>query len=208
MLLFLEKGQGNIMVKMSRKMIWAVLFIVVVAVGTFILVWLSRSGNEDTSYQIQDPEEKAAAVEDIPINEEEQEEPPKTVPKGMKEVNLPVSFFGDYAVLNIGDKVDIISTHYKEEAGSLFSERIIIASEIIRLEDGRDPEVDDSLLLGDAFIYEGISGTGTAIDMGNILIMTFFLTDDEVLKSFTALESGMLYVALCPAYSHSEWGND
>ena len=51
--------------------------------------------------------------------------------------------------------------------------------------------------LGSSIIPEDISGT-RGVDMGNILVMTFFLRDEEVLKSFTAIESGILYLALCP----------
>ena len=208
MLLSLEKGLGKKMIKISRKMIWAVLFITVAAVGAFILVWLFRPGAEDTSSQIAGHEEKAAVEEDMPVYAEEKEELLKEVPRGMKEINLPVKYFGDHTVLNEGDRVDIISTYYKEEMGSLFSERIITASEVIKLEAGKSQEIEDNLPLGDAFIYDGISRAGAAMNIGNILVMTFFLTDDEVLKSFTALESGMLYIALCSSYSQIEYGND
>jgi hypothetical protein len=101
--------------------------------------------------------------------------------------------------------VDIISTYYKEEMGNLYSERIITASEIIRLEAGGSQGSKDDVALGNTLIYDGISGTGTSIDMGKILVLTFFLKDNEVLRSFTALESGMLYVALCSAYEPVEW---
>jgi hypothetical protein len=192
----------------SRKMIWAVLFVFAVALGTFILVWFFRSGPEDQNYQIEYPED-SAAVEENPLSlEEEQKETYKEIPQGMKEINLPVNFFGDNSVLDEGDRVDIISTYYMEDERSLCSDRIITSREIIRLEVGGSQEISDSLPLGDAIFYDGISRTGTAIDMGNILVLTFFLTDDEVLRSFTALESGMLYIALCPSYSLSEWGNN
>jgi hypothetical protein len=196
------------MVKTSRKIIWAALFIVLMALGTFMLVWLFRSSPEDQNYQIEYPEDNILAEENPLSLEDEQKETYKEIPQGMKEINLPVNFFGDYSVLNEGDRVDIISTCYKEDQGSLCSERIITSSEIIRLEVGGSQEIEDSLPLGDAIFYDGISRTGTAIDMGNILVMTFFLTDDEVLRSFTALESGMLYIALCHSYGLSEWGND
>jgi hypothetical protein len=189
------------------KKIWIVFFIAAAA-GTFIIVWLLRPGAGDASYPVGDPGVIAAAEEDIFLEMEEQEEPQKEVPRGLKEVNLPVSFFGDDEALGEGDKVDIISTYYKEEAGSLFSERIITASEIIRLNGVRNLETEDSLTFSDVIISDGISGTVAALDMGNILVLTLFLTDDEVLKSFTALESGMLYIALCPAGHHPEWKDD
>jgi hypothetical protein len=195
------------MVKISRKMIWAALFIIAVALGTFILVWLLRSGPEDQHYQIEYSEDEAVAEENTLNLKEEQKGTHIEIPQGMKEINLPVNFFGDHSVLDEGDRVDIISTYYEEEAGSLCSERIITDREIIRLEAGGSQEIGDGLTLGDAFIYDGISGTGTDINIGNILVMTFFLTDDEVLKSFTALERGMLYIALCSSNSLSEWGN-
>jgi len=195
------------MINISRKMIWAVLFAAAAAAGAFILIWLLKPGAEVTGHQAEDPVEMAAAEDSISIKEDRQDEPQKEVPRGMKEVNLPISFFGDHAVLDEGDRVDIIATYYNEDAGKLCSERIITASEIIRLENGRSIEIDDSLTLGDALISNSISGTGTAIDMGNILVLTFFLTDDEVLRSFTALESGMLYIALCPDPGLSEWGD-
>ena len=196
------------MIRITRKMIWAALFIVIAAVGAFMLVWLLRSGSEDQNYQIEYSEDEALTEETTLSVAEEQKEIRREIPQGMKEINLPVNFFADHSVLNEGDRVDIISTYYKEEEGSLCSESIIKSSEIIRLEAGKNQKIENSLPLGDAFIYDGVSGTGAAIDMGNILVMTFFLTDDEVLRAFTALESGMLYIALCPSYSLSEWRND
>lgn len=196
------------MIKISKKIIWAVIFIILVIVGTFILIWLFKSGSEDQSYQVEYSEEETVVEENSLSLEEEQKEIHRGIPQGMKEINLPVSFFGDHKVLEKGNRVDIISTYYKEEAGSLYSERIIADREIIRLESGKSQEIEDDLSLGDVLIYDGISGTGAAIDMSNILVMTFFLTDDEVLKSFTALESGMLYIALCPENGQIEWGNN
>ena len=96
--------------------------------------------------------------------------------------------------------MDIISTYYRQEEGNLYSERIITAREIIKLEGGGKHYMETGGITGDLFMPEGISGTGTAADMGNILVMTLFLTDTEVIRSFTALERGMLFVALCPEY--------
>ena len=53
------------------------------------------------------------------------------VPTGMKAVNLPVNFFGDYSVLHEGDRVDIISTYYNSETGILGSEKIISEKTIV-----------------------------------------------------------------------------
>ena len=49
------------MIKISRKMIWASLFIVVVAAGTFILIWLFRPGEGVTRHLTAEPEEKEMA---------------------------------------------------------------------------------------------------------------------------------------------------
>ena len=84
------------MVKISRKMIWAALFIIVMAAGTFILLWISRPAAEDTGRQIGGLEENKEAEEDITGREARQKEPPREIPPGMKEINLPVNFFGDH----------------------------------------------------------------------------------------------------------------
>ena len=85
----------------------------------------------------------------------------------------------------------------------LHSEKIISAKEIIGLGSGDGTIREDTIFLGDAILPDDISGSGIAGEVGSILVMTFFLRDEEILRSFTALESGILYLALCPQENSS-----
>jgi len=203
-MLVFKKNKANTSMRLSVKKIWAVLFIAAAAAGMFMLIWSFLPGEDDASGQGLEPEDEILPEGGIVTGPVQEEKPDIKVPAGMKAVNIPVNYFGDPSLLEQGDRVDIISTYYREEKGSLYSERIITAREIIRLETKGRMNGESSMAYEDLFIPEAAFGSGTAADIGNIVVMTFFLTDDEVLKSFTALESGMLYIAMCPAYPSNE----
>jgi hypothetical protein len=189
--------------RLAGKKIWAVLFIAAAAAGMFMLIWSFMPREDDAAIRALELEEGISTEGEIVYGPVQEEKTEKNIPGGMKAVNIPVNYFGDPSVLEQGDRVDIISTYYREEEGGLYSERIITYREIIRLETKGRMNEESSMASGDLFIPEL---SGTAADIGNIVVMTFFLTDDEVLKSFTALASGMLYIALCPAYASNEKG--
>ncbi len=191
---------------LSGKKIWAVLFIAAAAAGMFILIWYLLPGGDEAAVKGPEPGDEILPEGETVMGPVQEEKTDINIPAGMKAVNIPVNYFGDPSMLEQGDRVDIISTYYREEEGSLYSERIINAREIIRLETKGRMTGESSMAYEDLFIPEAAFGSGAAADVGNIVVMTFFLTDDEVLKSFTALESGMLYIAMCPEYPSNEKG--
>lgn len=174
------------------------LFLVAVITGVLLIVWFFRGDEEDlTGTEPVSEEIKVYEAGEKNSTGISNKDKAYIIPAGFKAVNLPVNFFGDRSVLNEGDCVDIISTCYDRDKGMISSEKIISKKKVIHLnyENGTGTEdydsIRDSIIPGDLYL------SGTAIDSGKILIITFFLKDDEVLRSFTALESGILYLAIC-----------
>ena len=93
--------------------------------------------------------------------------------------------------------MDIISVFYNRSTDLLHAEKIISGKEIIRLESGNGSDRGNTASLSDAIFPDDISGTAATNNISSILVITFFLRDEELLKSFKALESGILYLALC-----------
>ena len=188
--------------KLFGRKTWALLFIAAAIAGAVLIFWTLKGKKIESSRGKASPAESEIDINDQDVatikDEILDDGYSKIIPSGMKAVNIPVSFFGDCSVLDVGDRVDIISTYYDMEIGRLHSEKIISAKEIIMLETGGVSGMENKMSLGGSIIPEDMPVPGTAIDMGNILVMTFFLKDEEILTSFTALEKGILYLALCP----------
>lgn len=183
------------------------LFMAASIAGALLLFWFfgcdDKASEKAGLLSGQEADIKAGELEQENIEGIYQESMSHGVPAGFKAVNLPVNFFGDHAVLGEGDFVDIISTYYNRETGIICSEKIISDKEIINL-DFAGPEGNKTYMpIGDSIIQGDIYLSGKAIDICNILLITFFMRDDEVLRSFTALESGILYLSLCPGSKES-----
>jgi len=126
------------------------------------------------------------------------------IPPGLKSINIPVNFFGDPAVLHEGDRIDIVSIYYDRDTGSLGAETIISSQEIIQLYNGNNEDRRPALSIGDSILTENIGSSEMTRDYGRVLVITFFLEEEQVLRSFQAVESGLLYVALCPENRHGD----
>jgi hypothetical protein len=128
-----------------------------------------------------------------------------SIPSGFRAVNLPISFFGDIAAVVEGDKVDIISVFYDPGLNELYSEVILRQKKIIAFQSN-----DNTSDLGN---YQGASSSGyfsggvfNDFSSGNInnsqlkkiLVLTFYLEVFEVEIAFGAIESGQLYLSICP----------
>ena len=128
-----------------------------------------------------------------------------SIPYGLRAVSLPVSFFGDVAGIRQGDRVDIISIFYDPDSNVLHSEVILDEKEIILIEyNGNDQDegeyqgTADSGYFGDGIFGDISSGNDISGRFKKILVITFYLESIEVEKAFIAIESGQLYLSLCP----------
>lgn len=128
-----------------------------------------------------------------------------TIPYGLRAVSLPVSFFGDVSGIREGDRVDVISVFYDPGSNELYCEAILYQKEIILLagsgddrEQGGYQDTGNQGYFGDGILGDISSGNGTGGQYKKILIVTFYLEVIEAEKAFMAIESGQLYLLLCP----------
>ncbi|MCJ7666603.1 MAG: hypothetical protein MUO59_07710, partial [Actinobacteria bacterium] len=129
-----------------------------------------------------------------------------SIPYGLRAVSLPISFFGDVSGIRQGDMVDIISVFYDPDSNGLYSEVILSQKEIILLvysgndqDSGEYQDAGGSGYLGDGIFGEISSGNGIGGQFKKILVITFYLETIEAEKAFMAIESGQLYLSLCPS---------
>ncbi|MCD4669374.1 MAG: hypothetical protein K8S14_02890 [Actinomycetia bacterium] len=187
-----------------KNRISAILFIIAAVIGAILIFWyLASIRQNNVSGEIL---EQKSGIEDEQQNAEGiigyQEAPLNSlsgqIPSGMKAVNLPISFFGDHSILNTGDRIDIISTYYNKESGRLHAEMILSGKEVIDLESGQGINENSPESIGSAIFPETSFGSGINGGASSTLVITFFLRDEEIVRSFMAIESGMLYLSICP----------
>ncbi len=121
------------------------------------------------------------------------------IPDGLRAVSMPVKYYGDPGLLNIGDRIDIISTYYKAGDDTLYSETVLAGKEIILM--GNVPGTNE---------YEDIAGgedilSGSLFDqnigiyeLGSMIIITFYLEPNESENIFMALDRGLLNLSILP----------
>lgn len=187
-----------------KNKISAVLFIIAAIIGAILIIWylkavMQNNAADETLEQKSGIEDEQQDVEGI-VGDHEVclDDLSGLIPSGMKAVNLPISFFGNHLTLKIGDRIDIISTYYDKESGVLHAEVILSGKEIISLGSGQGTYEDRHGSISSSIFPEVSSGADVNNRISRILIITFFLRDEEIVRSFTAIESGMLYLSLCP----------
>jgi len=188
---------------MLKNKMPVVIFIIAALIGAILIIWyLKAASRNDASSVVLEQEIEAEDMQDMEGVSEYSGDPQNDlsgrIPQGMKAVNLPISFFGSSLMLKTGDKVDIISTYYDKESAMLYAETILSEKEIIALESGQDQEEDSYGSIGGNIFPESSFGADINNGTNRTLIITFFLEGEEIVKSFKAIESGMLYLALCP----------
>jgi Flp pilus assembly protein CpaB len=129
------------------------------------------------------------------------------IPSGLRAVSIPVNYYGDKSLLNIGDTVDLISTSYEKTTDSIISQTILEDIEVILI-DGKSSSNDLDNIIGqqesngansEVPALGSILQTGTTegLKSGNC-ILTLYLKPLEVEKVFLALQTGMLNLSICP----------
>lgn len=199
-----------------RQRLPLIIFIIAAIIGGILIFWYINNKEENNSGN----QEYAEIQESISVDGEEDvqifgENTPSgdhgqplssTIPHGLRAVSLPISFFGDSSGIKQGDRVDIISVFYDPGSSELYSEVILSQKEIILLgntgkdqDPGTYQDAGGSGYFGDGILGDLPSGNGVSGQLKKILVITFYLEAAEVQKAFMAIESGQLYLALCPS---------
>jgi Flp pilus assembly protein CpaB len=129
------------------------------------------------------------------------------IPAGLRAVSIPVNFYGEKSLLNVGDTVDLISTIFEITADSVISRTILWDKEIILI-DGKSSGNDLAGLSGqqentgtsnDLPAFDSILQTNAAegLKSGNC-ILTLYLKPIEVEAVFLALQTGTINLSICP----------
>ena len=123
------------------------------------------------------------------------------IPGYLRAVSIPLYFYGDVSMLNIGDMVDVILTYYDKTSDELVSETVLRQKEIILIKGNSlssSPEESEKKSDGISFFnnadYSGFDNKNNV----NVLVFTFYLKPEEVEKVFLSLQKGTLNLAICP----------
>jgi Flp pilus assembly protein CpaB len=118
------------------------------------------------------------------------------IPDGLRAVSVPVSFHGDRSLLNEGDRVDLISTFYEQESGSLFSETVLSGKEVILINNNAEETYSGN---NEGAFLPGLvaeeSSAGSFYDRH--IIITLYLTVAEAEEIFRAIERGVVNLSIC-----------
>lgn len=124
------------------------------------------------------------------------------IPANKKAVTIPVTFYGDVSLLNIGDKVDVISTFYDDKMGEIKSQNVLSSKEIILMSGNLDYKAaNQTENINDqkqnSFSILDFSEGDISSSDGLKLYITFYLTEEEAGNVFKSLECGNLNLAIC-----------
>ncbi len=120
------------------------------------------------------------------------------IPGGLRAVSIPVNFYGDRSLIKEGDKIDLISTYYNQESGSLFSGTIISEKEIVLINNGQKENYLDKGGDGENFLLGQVTEESfTDTYFKDYLIITFYLTKSEAEEIFKALGRGVINLSIC-----------
>ncbi len=200
-----------------RQRLPLIIFIIAAIIGGILIFWYISSKEDESNSSNQEYAEIQESIstggdEDVQISGENASsgnhgQPLSTsIPYGLRAVSLPISFFGDASGIREGDRVDIISVFYDPGSNELYSEVILSQKEIILLgntgkdhDPGTYQDAGGSGYFGDGILGDLPSGNGISGQLKKILVITFYLEAAEVQKAFMAIESGQLYLSLCPS---------
>jgi len=129
------------------------------------------------------------------------------IPSGLRAVSIPVNYYGEKSLLNIGDKIDLVSTLYEKAADSIISQTILWDKEIILI-NGKSSSNDLEDITGQ---QDNTGITNELPSLDNILqtstvagsksgncILTLYLNPQEVEAVFLALQTGTINLSICP----------
>jgi Flp pilus assembly protein CpaB len=116
------------------------------------------------------------------------------IPMFKKAATIPITYWGDVTLINIGDRIDVIATYYESEGGNLKSDIILSNKEIIIISGRQNQENKNQ---------QENSGL-SILNSGNVLseesrtfYLTFYLSEEEIKTVFASIEKGNLNIAIC-----------
>lgn len=200
-----------------RQRLPLIIFVIAAIIGGILIFWYISSNEDENNSSNQEYAEIQESIsadgnEDVRISGEntssgDHGQPlSSSIPYGLRAVSLPISFFGDVSAIREGDRVDIISVFYDSGSNELYSEVILDQKEIILLgntgkdqDPGTYQDTGGSGYFGDRILGDLPYGNGVSGQLKKILVITFYLEVIEAQKAFMAIESGQLYLSLCPS---------
>ncbi len=116
------------------------------------------------------------------------------IPLFKKAATIPITYWGDISLINIGDKIDVISTYYEKDTSNLKSEIVLSNKEIIIISSPQSQESKTGQEnSGLSILNSGSVLTGES----RTLYLTFYLGEEEIKTVFAAIEKGNLNIAIC-----------
>ncbi len=112
------------------------------------------------------------------------------IPRGMRAVTMPVTFYGSEGLLQVGESVDLISTYYSQEHGDMVAITILEQKEVILIGTRSEDHQQAGLLAAEGIRNEAVSQ--------NLLTVTLYLSPAEAETVFQAAQRGIINIAICP----------
>ena len=116
------------------------------------------------------------------------------IPSFKKAVTIPVTYWGDISLINMGDRIDVISTYYEKDSSNLKSEIVLSNREIILISSQQD--LDNKNQQENTGLSILNSGSALA-EESRTLYLTFYLSGEEIKLVFESIEKGNLNIAIC-----------
>lgn len=116
------------------------------------------------------------------------------IPLFKKAATIPITYWGDISLINIGDRIDVISTYYEKDSSNLKSEIVLSNKEIIIIssqqnQNNKNQQENSGL---------SILNSGNVLkEESRILYLTFYLSEEEIKTVFASIEKGNLNIAIC-----------
>jgi Flp pilus assembly protein CpaB len=125
------------------------------------------------------------------------------IPEGLRATSIPVNYYGDVSLIRVGDRVDLISTYYDKSGEQLISEVIIGGEEVIFIQNNNGPDNtrDSGSQVKESkndFVFSQLTGEDNSNNLGNLIVLTFYLLPEEVENIFLALDRGVINISICP----------
>ncbi|GEM_PF-625691 len=135
------------------------------------------------------------------------------IPEGYRAISIPVIYYGEQSLLNVGDNIDLVSAYYDKDNEKIISKTILSYKKIILINgktknnSSTDNEnVNFSTLDGisseGSSIFSGVFGSDST-NMSGLqkfqIILTFYLTPSEVEMLINSLQLGPLFASICPS---------
>ncbi len=132
------------------------------------------------------------------------------IPENSRAVNIPVNYYGEKLMIECGDKIDLITTYYDKTLDDLASKTLLSGKEVMLIEGKSDIQETVEGRVGSegktesTGIFQDVLGSNIGSSpVAHNVVITLYLSKDEVENVFLALESGVLNMAICPGRQYA-----